>query len=58
MYVELLVEGDEGLYLTNCQSNLAVARDSLSLLFFIFINTTVYHWADTSLHPPVAVGLP
>ena len=30
----------------------------LSLMFRIFINTTPYHWSDTSLHLPLAVVLP
>ena len=38
-----LVEGGEGLYLPNCQTNLVIALDALSLLFCIFINTTAYH---------------
>ena len=50
-----LVEGDEGSYLFNCQSNLIIALDALSLLFCIFINTTTYDWADKSLHLPLAV---
>ena len=45
-----LVEGDESLYLPNCQSNLVIAFDALSPLFCIFTNTTAYHWADKSLH--------
>ena len=53
-----LVEGDEGSYLPNYQSNLAIALYALSLLFCIFVNTTAYHCADTSLHLPLAVTLP
>ena len=53
-----LVEGDEDSYLPNRQSNLVIALYALSLLFCNFINTTAYHWADTSLHIPLAVGLP
>ena len=45
-----LVEGGEGSYLPNCQTTLVIALDALFLLFCIFINTTAYHWADTSLH--------
>ena len=37
-----LVEGDEGSYLTNCQSNLVIALHALSLLLYNFINTTAY----------------
>ena len=50
-----LVEGDDGLYLPNCQSNLVIALDAL---FCIFINTTAYHWADMSQHLPQAIILP
>ena len=32
--------------------------NSLSLLFCIFINTTSYHWADTSLRVQLAGALP
>ena len=53
-----MVEGDEGSYLPNCQSNLVIALDELSLLFCIFINTAAYNWADISLHLPLAVKLP
>ena len=31
---------------------------TLSLLFWHFINTPAYHWADTSLHITLAVALP
>ena len=50
--------GDEGSYLPSCQTNLVIALHELSLLFSHFIITTVYHWADTSLHLPLAVALP
>ena len=53
-----LIEGDEGLHLPNCQANLVYALHALSLLFWHFINTTAYHWADMSLHLPLAVALP
>ena len=53
-----IVEGDEDLDLPNCQSNLVIALDALTLLFCIFINATAYHCADTSLHLPLAVTLP
>ena len=39
-----LVEGGEGSYLLNCQTNLVIAIYSLSLLFCKFINTTAYHF--------------
>ena len=42
----------------NCQSNLAIVHDALSILFCIYINTTAYHWADMCLHLPLAVALP
>ena len=38
-----LVEGAEGLYLPNCETNFVIALYTLSLLFFKFINTTAYH---------------
>ena len=38
-----LVEGDEGLFLPNCQTNLLIALHAPSLLFWHFINTTAYH---------------
>ena len=50
-----LVEGDESSFLSNCQS---IALDALFLLLCIFINTTAYHWADLSLHLPLAVAFP
>ena len=37
------VEGGEGLYLPNCQTNLVISLYTLSLLFRKFINTTAYH---------------
>ena len=37
-----LVEGDEGLYLPNCESDLVIPLDALSLLFCIYINTTAF----------------
>ena len=38
-----LVEGGEGSFLPNCQTNLVIALYTLSLLFCKFINTTAYH---------------
>ena len=38
-----LVKGGKGLYLPNCQTNLVIDLDALSLLFCIFMNTTAYH---------------
>ena len=52
------VEGVEGSNVPNCQTNLIIALYALSLLFCHFINTTAYHWADMSLHLPLAVVLP
>ena len=46
MNIELwsaLVEGDEGLYLLNCQTNLVIALYTPSLFFCKFINKTAYH---------------
>ena len=37
-----LVEGDEGSYLSNCQTNLVIAFHTQSLLFRHFINSTAY----------------
>ena len=37
-----VVEGDEGSYLPNCQTNLLIALYKLSLLFCKLINTTAY----------------
>ena len=52
-----LVEGGEGSYLSNCQTTLVIALDALSLLFCIFINTTVYHLGRYILSAPWP-GLP
>ena len=38
--VSSLVEGGDGSHLHNCQINLLIALYTLSLLFFMFINTT------------------
>ena len=43
-----LVEGGEGLYLPNCQSNLIIAPHALTLLFFIYTITTAYHFQTSS----------
>ena len=53
-----LVEGDEGLYLPNCQSNLVIVVYALSLLFCNLINTTAYSWADIGLQMPLTAVLP
>ena len=39
-----LVEGDEGLYRPNCQTNLVSVLHGLSLLFLHLTNTTAYHF--------------
>ena len=44
-----LVEGGEDSYLPDCQTNLVIALDALSLLFCIFINTTAY---QLGISPP------
>ena len=48
--ISSLVEGDDGSYLPNCQTNLVIALHALSLLFWHFINTTAYHlgWYEPS----------
>ena len=38
-----LIEGGEGFYLPNYQTNLGIALYTLSLLFCNLINTTAYH---------------
>ena len=38
-----LVDGGEGSYLPNCQTNLVIALCTLSLLLCKFLNTTAYH---------------
>ena len=42
-----LVEGVEGLYLPNCQTNLVIALYTLSLLFFKLKTQHLITWADT-----------
>ena len=49
-----LVEGDEGSYLSDCQTNLVIKLHLLSL----FLGTLAYHYADTSLHLLLAVARP
>ena len=53
-----LVEGGEGSYLPNCQTNLVIALDALSLLFCIFINTTAYHLGRYEPSSPVSCRAP
>ena len=48
-----LVEGGEGLYLPNCQTNLVIALYALSLLFCKFINTTANHLGRYDPSSPV-----
>ena len=38
-----LVEGDEGLFVSNCQTNLVIAHYELSQLFWYFLNTKTQH---------------
>ena len=52
-----LVEGGEGLYLPNCQTNLAIALYAL-ILFFKFINTTAYHLGGYKPPSPVSCNAP
>ena len=40
------MEGDEGTYLPNCQSNLVIALHALSLLFCNLINTLINHFGS------------
>ena len=47
-----LVEGCEGLYLPNCQTNLVIALYTLSLLFCKFINTAAHHLGRYEPSPP------
>ena len=53
-----LVVGGEGSYLPNCQTNLVIALDALSLLFCIFINTTAYHVGRYEPSSPVSCRAP
>ena len=53
-----VVEGGEGSYLPNCQTNLVIALDTLSLLFCIFINTTAYHLGRYEPSSPVSCRAP
>ena len=48
----MIVEGDEGSCLPNCQTTLVIALDALFLLFCIFINTTAYHLGRYEPSPP------
>ena len=52
-----LVEGDEGLNLSNCQSNLVITLHAMSLLLCNFTNT-IYLFADSSLHLHVSCSAP
>ena len=53
-----LVELSEGSYLPNCQTNLVIAHDALSLLFRIFINTTAYHLGRYRYSHPISCRVP
>ena len=52
------VEGDEVLYLPNCQTNLVIALHAPSLLFWHFINTTAYHLGRYEPSSPVSCCAP
>ena len=52
-----LVEGGEGSYLPNCQTNLVTALCTLSLLFK-FINTTAHHLVRYERSSPVSCRAP
>ena len=45
-------------YLLNCQTNLVIALDALSLLFCKFINTTAYHLGRYKPSYPVSCPAP
>ena len=53
-----LVEGDGGLYLPNCQTNLVIALHAPSLLFWHFINTTDYHLGRYEPSSPISCHAP
>ena len=53
-----LVKGGKGLYLPNCQTNLVIDLDALSLLFCIFMNTTAYHLGRDEPSSPVSCHAP
>ena len=53
-----LVEGGEGLYLPNCQTNLVFALHAPSLLFWHFVNTTAYHLGRYKPSSPVSCHAP
>ena len=48
------------LIVSGAQTNLIIALQVFIVLglFWHFINTSAHHWADTSLHLPLAVALP
>ena len=53
-----LVEGGEGSYLPNCQTNLVIALYKLSLFFCKFINTTAYHLGRSKHSSPIRCHSP
>ena len=53
-----LVEGGEGSYLSNCQTNLVIVLFTLSLLFWKFINTTAYHLGRYEPSSPISCRAP
>ena len=48
-----IVEGYEGSYVPNCQSNLVIAIHALPQLFYNFIHTTAYHLGRYEPSPPI-----
>ena len=54
----LAIEGGEGLYLPNRQTNLVIALGALPLLFCIFTNTTAYHLGRCEPSSPVSCRAP
>ena len=48
------MEGDEGSYLPNCQTNLVITLHAPSLLFWHFIITTAYHLGRYEPSSPVS----
>ena len=53
-----LVQGGEGLYLPNCQTNLVIDLYTLSLLFCKFIYTTAHHLGRYKPSSPVSCRAP
>ena len=47
-----LVEGDECSYIPNCQTNMDIALQELSLVFSLFLNTTAYQFGNNKPSSP------